>query len=385
MEKADTHGGPSARLQARLTDRDNNFDVLRLVAAALVLVSHAFFLTGHRDPVDPLTDESGLGSIGVLIFFAISGLLVTRSWLNEPRVLPFAIKRALRILPGLVVVLVFTGYVLGPLVTTADRLDYLTGAPPAKYVVGHTLMLGDRSFMPGRLMGTAPNVLPGVFEDHRSEHMNGALWTLPVEVAAYGLVLLAGLLLVFWRAGTARILLAIALASTTMMALRGGGEIAYPLLAAFAGGALLYLVRSQVALTAPLFAAAAALWVASYHLPLVPQLLLVGLTVPYVVVFLGFGAIDRLRPLTRPGDVSYGLYLYHWPVCQAVISATGAGSLVVVTALTAVVTYILAFASWRLVERPALRLKGRLSRPSVRRTVTGSKPDLAPEGAPAAG
>jgi peptidoglycan/LPS O-acetylase OafA/YrhL len=370
-------------LQARLADRDNNFDVLRLAAATLVLVSHAFYVTGHRDPVSPLTDEAGLGGVGVLIFFAISGLLVARSWLNEPRVLPFAIKRALRILPGLVVLLVFTAYVLGPLMTAVDRVDYLTSAPPAKYVVGHTLMLGD-SAVPGRLTEAPPGELPGVFDENPNSHANGSLWTLPVEVTAYTLLLLAGLLALCWRPGKSRIVLAAVLVPVTVLAVWAGGGWSYSLFAAFAGGGLLYVLRARLPLSAPLFAAAVALWVASYQLPLAPQLLLVGLTVPYAVAFLGFRGIDRLRPMTWPGDVSYGLYLYHWPVSQAVVSVTATRSAVVCTVLSAVVTYILAFASWRVVERPALRLKGRLSKPSVRRTVTGSEPDLALERSSAA-
>jgi peptidoglycan/LPS O-acetylase OafA/YrhL len=53
----------------------------------------------------------------VLIFFAVSGFLVARSWVGDPRLLPFALKRALRLMPGLAVVLLLTALVLGPLVT----------------------------------------------------------------------------------------------------------------------------------------------------------------------------------------------------------------------------------------------------------------------------
>ena len=84
------------------TGHDNNYDVLRLLAAGLVLVSHAFALLGRAEPAVPLTHDT-LGFDGVLIFFAMSGILVATSWSRDPRPFAFATKRALRILPGLFV------------------------------------------------------------------------------------------------------------------------------------------------------------------------------------------------------------------------------------------------------------------------------------------
>src|SRR3954462_8740277 len=93
--------------------RDNYFDVLRLVAAAMVLVGHSFALTGHHDPHLPWSDTAELSTFGLLLFFALSGYLVTLSWVREPRLLAFATKRALRFVPGLLVSLVVTAYLFG--------------------------------------------------------------------------------------------------------------------------------------------------------------------------------------------------------------------------------------------------------------------------------
>ncbi len=120
MNETGIAGVPSRRLQERLADRDNSFDVLRLAAAAMVLVGHSFYLAGRSEPTVPLTG-TGISFVGVLVFFAISGFLVTGSWLHDRRVVPFVVKRALRIMPALVVVLVLTAYLLGPLATTIDR------------------------------------------------------------------------------------------------------------------------------------------------------------------------------------------------------------------------------------------------------------------------
>ena len=342
----------------------------------LVLVAHAVALIGRDLPVVPLTSED-IGGLGVQIFFAISGLLVARSWLNEPRVGAYLMKRALRILPGLVVVVVLTAYVLGPAVTTADRLDYLTSKAPASYVLGNTLMLHEdavsghvKEVLPA---AASPGTLPGVFEDnpYHVALVNGPLWTLPLEVTAYVLLLLAGLM-ALRRAWHVRVVLAALVVAGIVLAVKAAPEAAYPLFAAFAGGALLYTVRARLPLDGWIFAASVVGWIAAYQLPLGPRLIVIALTAAYAVTFLGLRGIDRLRALTRPGDVSYGLYIYHWPVSQTIVLATGTRSAAVSICLSLVVTYALALASWRLVERPALRLKARLSHSSVRRITARS-------------
>jgi peptidoglycan/LPS O-acetylase OafA/YrhL len=101
-------------LRVRLSEaasRANNFDALRLFAALLVLVSHAFALAGSTEPS---VGGFSLGGVGLYIFFAISGYLVTQSWTREPRLAPFFTKRALRILPALLAVSLLTAYSSAP-------------------------------------------------------------------------------------------------------------------------------------------------------------------------------------------------------------------------------------------------------------------------------
>src|SRR5260370_13150109 len=153
---------------------DNNYDVLRLLAAVLVLVSHAFALLGRAEPAVALTHDT-LGFDGVLIFFAMSGILVATSWPGDPRSLAFATKRALRLLPGLFVSCFVTAYVLGVAFTDLGIRTYLFSLGPVKYVVTNTLMLTNYS-------------LPGVFSHNPSSTVNGSVGTLPVAVKAYVLL-----------------------------------------------------------------------------------------------------------------------------------------------------------------------------------------------------
>jgi peptidoglycan/LPS O-acetylase OafA/YrhL len=129
------------------------------------------------------------------------------------------------------------------------------------------------------------------------------------------------------------------------------------LLTIFGVSALLYVHRDRVPLRPWLAAAALALWAASAWLPFSSAL--AALAVPYLVVYVAYAAPKALRRLTRHGDVSYGLYLFAFPVQQAIVLVAGRGGLapLALAAIAFPITYLLALLSWRVVERPALGLK----------------------------
>src|ERR1700709_677548 len=152
----------------RSRGRDNAFDVPRLLGAALVLVSHSFVLAGTAEPK---LGRSSVGVLGVEIFFAISGFLVTASWLSDPRPRAFLGKRALRFLPALCVTVAVSGFVLGPLVTVLTPGSYLRAPGALSYVVDNV----------GAVLsaGTVRDVsysLPGVFTGNPVDAVNGSLW-----------------------------------------------------------------------------------------------------------------------------------------------------------------------------------------------------------------
>ena len=159
---ADTsrHAFSSVRLSEVVGSRHNNFDLLRLLAAWAVLVSHSFAVLDQPEPLHQL--GSTLGNVGVLIFFAVSGLLIRRSWEYDPSPRDFWIKRGLRLLPALATVGVLTAFVLGPLVTTSSPSAYFSSWQTWIYPVRLVLMF---PFGAG---------LPGVFEDNRSPERSTA-------------------------------------------------------------------------------------------------------------------------------------------------------------------------------------------------------------------
>lgn len=104
---------------------ENNLDFLRFVAATFVIFSHSFALRGERwDPLLLVTGYQSFGQLGVGVFFLISGMLVTRSWLGRPSIGQFVGRRALRILPGLFCAVLFGLLVVGPLTTELPWRTY---------------------------------------------------------------------------------------------------------------------------------------------------------------------------------------------------------------------------------------------------------------------
>ena len=178
--------GPSVPINN--SERRNNFDALRLVAAASVMFSHAFLIadgTQNNEWLIRLTgNQSILGLTGVFVFFAVSGFLVTQSYEQTRDPLRFVAKRALRIFPGLFVATVISAFVLAPLVTTLRPSAYFSQPAPYLYVLGNTLLDQTVHELPGVMFVNNPVGL----------EINGSLWTLRFEVMMYAMVLGLGLL-----------------------------------------------------------------------------------------------------------------------------------------------------------------------------------------------
>lgn len=331
--------------------------MLRLAGALLVLLSHSFAVTRGADPVTWLNGET-LGTVGVSLFFAISGFLVARSWLGDPRPPAYAAKRALRLLPGLYAAVLFTTLVVGPLYTKHALGTYLTEPGTYLYVVRNGLLYTVNGQLPGVFDA---NLVPGA--------VNGSLWTIPIEAACYAGLGLLGALGLLRRPRVPAAVFAVLLVAmspwvpTTELG-NGkatnldGGELltAIRLTGIFFGGALLFLHRHRIALRWDWLLAMTAVFLAFSRTDWVPFLAVA--LFPYLVLVLAYRTPPSWRRITRPGDVSYGLYLYAFPVQQALVASLGPGlGPARMFALALPITYVLAYASWRWVERPFLARK----------------------------
>jgi peptidoglycan/LPS O-acetylase OafA/YrhL len=337
------------RLSELTTGRDNNLNLLRVAAASLVLLSHSWPLTQGTDANEPAMRLFGveMGRMAVWVFFAVSGFLVTASWERRSSLPAFAKARARRIFPGLVVMLLLTVFVLGPVFTTLSLTSYLSQKETWAYLVYNSTLLYKMRWS-----------LPGVFGDVA---LNGSLWTLPYEVRCYialGLLAFLGAL----RFNASYVIVGLALLVVGWFDLWDG-----PLAIAFFAGSAAWRWRSRIELDgrAAVAVLAISLLLLYFRLPLSKACMAVALA--YASLYFAYVPGGALRRFNRFGDYSYGIYIYAFPIQRTVAhfwpNIAWPGMFVIAMPLT----LIMAMLSWHLVESPALH-GGR------RRAATGPAP-----------
>lgn len=329
--------------------RANNFDALRLLAAALVIWSHQFPLMGRPTP---LIFNNEPGALGVVLFFAISGYLVTQSWMADPNVCRFVARRMLRIWPGLTALVLLSVFVLGPLLTELTLPQYFSHDVTWQHLLN--LVLKTQISLPGIF---ASNPHPG--------SLNGPLWTIPLEVGCYVALAMVGWLgLMRWRWFPLCAFLALASLLQWRYSASPPPEWSFGLQYAmiFALGSALSRWESvwiqYPLVTAGLLLAACSLLYKFGPSPLNGQSPLIALASLGVVW--GACCLPVISRAGRFGDFSYGLYIYGFVVQQIIIwGFANQLSFVVAFAMSLSGALFCAALSWHFVEKPALRWKPR--------------------------
>lgn len=333
--------------------RQRGFDVIRLAAAIGVVVSHSFPLglgKGTEEPLAALTQhQMNLGELCVAVFFILSGYLITRSWDSRPDLIHFVVSRVLRIMPALAAVIITTSLVLGPLLTVRDIPTYFTSGGFA-YLTNLT---------PPFVMS---DWLPGVFSANPyPDAINGSLWTLRYEVAAYGAVALLGIGRLVRPSVALFLLVVLAVLSSQPTAewwMRFGMY--------FAGGSVLWHFRDLIVFRAP-FALLAIAGIIATMLAGVGLLVAMATLGAYLVVY--FAAAKWPATWGWDMDLSYGAYVWAWPVSQAMVLLLGGKTAPwLVVGLALPVTLCFAAVSWTAIEAPALRKKELFTGKRLRRS-----------------
>lgn len=346
--------------------RHNAIGFLRLFFAALVVLSHAYPLGGFGD--DPLARWNNgywnLGNLAVDGFFVLSGFLIARSADRVRNVRRYLRHRFLRIFPAYWACLIVIALVFGPIIALLERgsvTGYFTAAvdPPARYILSN-IALPIRQHGIAGLLGNVP--YPTAFD--------GSLWTLQFEFVCYlGIGALAWLGGVHRRRG-----IALALFAFWVIVFGGILFVQHPspwfgpfgivlvsdlhlvadLGAFFFAGTVAYLFREKVPLTPWIAIAAVAISAVAFGYPRASALLWV--TLPLAVLWIA--AKLPLRDIDRRIDLSYGLYIYAFPLQQicAVLGLFSAG-VGVFTLVPLAGALMMAAVSWFLVERPCLNAK----------------------------
>jgi peptidoglycan/LPS O-acetylase OafA/YrhL len=324
--------------------------LFRLFAALLVIWGHAYPLTADEKSIDfvfAITGFEYTGGIAVKFFFFISGLLIGNSLLSGTRPKEYLKARFFRIWPALTAfVLVFT-FLIGPLITSKDFIGYLISRETWSFVFSN--------------IGTSPALgsvrssftiweLPGVFQANFLTAVNGSLWTIPYEVLCYSTAFIIWFLSARFRLVLLISAIAILLVQYLVpdIAIVDGSRIL--LLILFYAGFALSIVQSKIKVGPlshmSLGVLAFILWGTS-----------IGHLFFYAFVFslvLQVSAFRFILAIRLPGDYSYGVYIWGWPIQQLLVMSGQINSTLANQIATMVIALAVGAASWHLVEKPAI-------------------------------
>lgn len=346
-----------------IRSRPNSLNLLRLVLAAAVILWHSYAVLGIEKPDTGFQDL--VGALPVNGFFAISGFLIYRSWAHQPSVKNYLLARVMRIYPAFWVCLIVTAVIFAPLSTLfqgGDPLRQLMSTSTLTYLVKNASL----AMFQWRI-GNSPSDIPFV------DSWDASLWTLAWEFLCYlgllGLALL-GMTTRKWilpTAFTASVIInVLAMSLLPYEAVGRAGRFSIFFLAGALVAQYSWRVTAGwgVAITA-LTVACLSSWIPVGHYIVQAPAIAIGL--------IALGGVFNPRWSELRNDVSYGVYIYAFPV-QQFLAIVGLLALDVLTfsALALMLTIPLALLSWFLIERPSLRLRSTLGRRAWFRPRRGS-------------
>lgn len=331
--------------RSRVALKGNNFNLLRFVFASMVILSHCPELQNGNRSREFLTNVFGtisFGQLAVSSFFLLSGYLIVKSWAHNPHLLPYLRNRGLRIYPAFIVATLVCAFVVGPMASEPHYYRHFYWD----------------DFLTGMALLQSP-AIPPVFQETFYPLVNGAMWSIEYEFKCYLLVALFGLAIgfknrVYW--------LVCFLAFTTMFLIDphvGHGTFHDPIVRLgmmFTAGGCYFLYGRPFLDKQRWMVVALMLW----------ALLMFNRTLaqPAVAIFWGYAILSFAnRParlfawFNKLPDISYGVYLYAWPITKLIIDwqpEVGRMSLIAQTWLWSIVASIL---SWYLIERRFINMK----------------------------
>lgn len=341
---------PMMTVSDALGRSNNNFDLVRLIAALLVIYGHSYSLVPEMGKQDFLIKLCGYASaaMAVKVFFFLSGLFVTNSLLTNKSVFEYAIHRFFRIFPALAFVLFITAFVIGPLCTNLELRDYF-GNPDVYQYVKHQFFM--------RTWGTQSvagyYILPGVFTDNYYKYaVNAPLWTLAAEIFAY--LLLAAIYLIGIRNKRLTTILFLLVIIDSLSPTRiiftflpyGNEDFSY-LPFCFVCGALLAVYKDSVKISWSTVLGFLLLFFLLHDTPY-QRFFFYLATFGFVLCFAVDNTIMKLKPKT---DISYGVYLWGFPIQQSLVHFFPAMSSLDNCLIAMFLAAVMGRISWVLIEK----------------------------------
>lgn len=341
-----------------MTGRDNNLNLIRAVAAFMVLFAHSYALVGLSAPY-ALFSKVSFGMLAVDIFFLISGLLITASFMRSLDWRVFFMARIRRIYPALIFVTLLTVFILGPYFTTLPLWEYLPDKMTIKYLTRNMSLLFGVKYH-----------LPEVFQNNPYPlAVNGSLWTLPHELHMYLVVGIMGVLFLFLRKYSEHfyhygfLYLGAFLLLLYFSNALFGAELnpKWRLFAFFGIGMICYVWREYVHLKISYFLGALViLGMSSCHD--MAFLFLYPFALSYIILFLAYVPSGYIRKFNHLGDYSYGLYIYAFPIQQIIAALNKDVSLSSMLLLSTLMTLCLSVLSWHFIEIRFLKRSSKVTK-----------------------
>lgn len=351
-----TNNFNATRLESILDPEKNALTLVRLLAALSVIISHAFEIAVARDAPQPLEGLTpfNLGQHAVNAFFVISGLTLAQALARNHDLKRFFAARVLRIFPALFGYGLVFAFIVGPAMTAISWRDYFSSGATWTYPLSILVAFAEAAPPPG-ILETVP--VAGV--------VNEPLWTIRYELAAYvGLAMLAWLGFfprpkgVVFASCLALIgYVAIEAAPQAIDSIGGIGSLTR-FAVCFLLGVLAYIGRRRIIIS-PVYLVAFVplLWILS-ETPLGrPAYVLFTAYFVFLLASFSFGALGTW---TRRNDISYGTYLYGWPIQQSLMAIFPNMTIATNMAAGIIFALLAGYASWTLIERRALGIKERI-------------------------
>lgn len=329
-----------------IDSRQNNLNALRLLAASLVIIEHIQVIwLGNDHPVPSLGNLSH-STFALFMFFFTSGVLITQSVANAPDLKTYIVARILRIYPALLFLMAVCMLIIGPMVAVGPYWS----DPDVFRFPANVVTFGDTRGGP-----------PGFFPNNPIPHeFDSPLWTLRYEVMLYTAAAILPILGFLRRTylvhvGTIGLALTMIVTNAPIDPVFGSTTLGWLISFGFCFflGTSVWLTRYQIEGKIIYLLAAIIAFALTVQIGAGTSVTAVLL----VAAFVNWSAISKPLPVVKKHDISYGVYIWHYPIAQILVGFGLVSSIWVLGAMTFILTIIISTLSWLFIERPAMRLK----------------------------
>ncbi|EGR1402297.1 acyltransferase family protein [Vibrio cholerae] len=336
--------------------KNNNLTLIRVVLACLVIYYHSYALTGNDPDQDIVKSFVGIttsGGLAVAMFFFISGMLVSDSYIKDLNPIRFFLSRFFRVIPALFFTLLLTVFILAPIVTNVTLKEFFSEKSNYFYIMNNLIM--DTRYY-----------LLGVFEDnHYKSVVNGSIWTLKWEVVFYFFLWCFGMIGLLKDRTLSTIFFVFIILSSFLkldwlvsLLSDNVGILYLPMY--FSIGCLFAIWKDKIFIS---FSTVFGFSLLSF---LLNGSIFFDISF-YVSVFsfvVYISSRDLIRKLRLNNDSSYGVYIYGFPVQQLLVFYYPSMGYYANSFFSIIICLILGYLSFKYIEKPCIDFGRFLFKPS---------------------